>query len=72
MKRRHREARLSLDRRAPTISFLAAVKPGGLGDTPAGTDKIVEILRRCCLYNSRVLWVIVVFLLIIVILLWRR
>jgi hypothetical protein len=45
---------------------------GGLGDTPAGTDKIVEILRRCCLNNSRVLWVILVFLLIIVILLWRR
>ena len=45
---------------------------GGFGDTPAGTDKIVEILTRCCRYNSRFLWGIAVLLFIILILLWRR
>jgi len=45
---------------------------GGLGDTPTGIDTVVEILKHCCRYNSRLLWGIAVFLLIIVILLLRR
>jgi len=45
---------------------------GGLGDTPTGIDKIVELLTRCCRNNSRLLWGIALFLVIIVILLMRR
>ena len=45
---------------------------GGLGDTPTGTGKIVEILTRCCRLNSRLLWGIAVVLLIILVLLWRQ
>jgi hypothetical protein len=45
---------------------------GGLGDTPAGSDKIVQILSRCCRYNTRILSAIALLMLIIIVLLWRR
>jgi hypothetical protein len=45
---------------------------GGHGDTPTGIDKIVEILARCCRYNSRLLWIMALLMLIIVALLLRR
>jgi hypothetical protein len=45
---------------------------GGLGNSPTGVDKLVEIITHCCRFNSRILLGIAIFLLIIIIiLLWR-
>ena len=45
---------------------------GGLSNAPAGIDRIVEILTRCCRFSSRLLWGIALILVVIVILLLRR
>lgn len=45
---------------------------GGLGNSPTGVDKLVEIITHCCRFNSRILLGIAILLLIIIIiLLWR-
>jgi hypothetical protein len=72
MERHIAEAIDPLILRGPDDQLPDTGENGGLGTASTGADRLVEIISHCCRYNSRTLWGIAFFLLIVAILLWRR